>query len=125
MVANVRIVCRQTHQIVHQTEDDQQTGYRCQNEHHLRFLNAVLAERLHLVLLAHFHVLLARVRRKHEAELCQIDARAVRLDADGGAQVPEHRVHERDHDEEAQHQDPDDVQDVGDAHELSKRAQHE
>lgn len=48
VIPNVRVVGRQTRQIVDETEDDEQTGDTGQDEHHFGRLHAILAEGLHL-----------------------------------------------------------------------------
>lgn len=66
VVPNVRIVSRQTHQIVNETQNDQQTRDRSQNEHDLCLFNAILAKRFGGETAAHLHVVLRMIGWKHE-----------------------------------------------------------
>lgn len=140
VVPNVGIVRRQTHQIVHQAEYDQQAADRGQDEHDFALFDAVLTEGLHLGL-ANVHVLLGDSGREHEVckieaqsnfvpfnkpfkiltKLRQIDAILVRLHVRVGAHVPEHGKDERYHRQEAQNQDPHNLQNVRDSHKHRAR----
>lgn len=66
VVAYVRVVSGETHQVMHKAENDEEAGEGRENEHHFRFLHRVFAERLHLELVAHSHVFFASLARKQE-----------------------------------------------------------
>jgi len=66
VVADVRIVGGQTHQVVHETENDEETREARQNEHDFCFLDGIFAEGFHFKLFADFHVFFTRFRRKQE-----------------------------------------------------------
>lgn len=66
VVAYVRVIGRQAHQIVDQAQDDQQARQRRQNEHCFGLFDAILAERFDLVLFADFHVLISETFREQE-----------------------------------------------------------
>lgn len=53
----------------HQAEYDQEAGHCGQDEHDLCLLHVVLAEQLHLMGLAHLHVLGPHIAR--EQEICK------------------------------------------------------
>lgn len=67
VVAYVGVIGRQAHEIVHETEDDEEGGYGREDEHDLGPLHVVLAEELHLLGAADLHVLEPRVFGEEEA----------------------------------------------------------
>lgn len=66
VVAYVRVVRRQTHQIVHEAENDQQTGDGGEDEHDFTLFHPILAERFHLRRFADFHILLLDAIGEHK-----------------------------------------------------------
>ena len=56
VAANVSVVGRQSHEEVHEADDDHEAGDRREDEHHCGRLDVVLAEHLHLGSPHYLHV---------------------------------------------------------------------
>lgn len=114
MISDVSIVCWEAHQIVNQTEDDQECCQCGQDEHNFGILDTIFAEGFYFVFVANFHFFDFCVGREHEVELCQVNAAQRPLNT--RAHIPEHRVNECYNYEEAQNQRPNEIQQICQSH---------